>query len=364
MSTNKLLEAYTEFQAIVQLLHCPIIIESFKKITIKTHEGIDVELLNELNTKCEIFEAYCYPFNEGIQETIDDIELGSSNVKGIEYISIILEKDFFVKDLGNLDYYFFDLKSIFTSFYDISRIGDGTKLNIGAFCITNKVSTETINFVPINHKVDINNLQKEIIDSNIADNIEYYLSHNKSCNHSFYFNPYAFFSKMNLNSNYQLESYIMVSFYKLIIECFADKREGNRYTIRGDKNISITISDEFETKNYTKLKDILVFLVSNQKYTEKYIIAKKVISLYLLDGETVSEFDNKLPNIEKTIKHYYTHYIEENIKDFFKTKDQLLKEAMNTSKVIYEQTDKINSSILASLFIFNPFISYYIIWIA
>ncbi|MES9754452.1 hypothetical protein ABWK33_27645, partial [Bacillus wiedmannii] len=67
------------------------------------------------------------------------------------------------------------------------------------------------------------------------------------------------------------------------------------------------------------------------------------------DNETISDLDNKLPAIWKTINHYYDNYVEDNIKEFFKTKDQLLKEAMNVSKVIYEQTDKINNSIIASI---------------
>lgn len=95
--------------------------------------------------------------------------------------------------------------------------------------------------------------------------------------------------------------------------------------------------------------NILNFLMSEEKYMEKYLITKKVFSYYIADEEDISGLDNKMPNIRKTIRHYYNHYIEDDIKDFFKTKDQLLKEAMNVSKVIYEQTDKVITSITASL---------------
>lgn len=71
--------------------------------------------------------------------------------------------------------------------------------------------------------------------------------------------------------------------------------------------------------------------------------------MYVDDKETIADLDGKLPNIWITVNHYYDHYIEDNIKDFFKTKDQLLKEAMNTAKAIYEQTDKISTSIVASI---------------
>ena len=62
--------------------------------------------------------------------------------------------------------------------------------------------------------------------------------------------------------------------------------------------------------------------------------------------------DAKIVEINKTSKHYFEKYVQEDLEDFFKSRDTVYKEALNTSKAINEQNDKINSYINASLIAF------------
>ncbi|PGD91924.1 hypothetical protein [Bacillus wiedmannii] len=350
MSIENIYNLYDEYQSICSLLiqdqkHYDLI-ETEKFIEIKQTTDIDITFLTKLQSTVESFEIYCNPFSADFSDIIEDIERGSILESEIESIVVSFDKKSLTESLLNIDFIFLDSPSAIRAIQEIHPEQGTHKINIGIPNNEN-VETDLFNFINLVEGTTFEDVLKKEIDSNTSEHIEFYLSNNRNNNHNHYYNPYSFVMKGTNNSKFN--KLLQEEFYNIMLECLSDKKEANQYIIRGEKSVKISINENFSTVNYTKFLDIFSFLISHQKYTEKFIISKKVFSLYINDNETISDLDNKLPAIWKTINHYYDHYVEDNIKEFFKTKDQLLKEAMNVSKVIYEQTDKISTSIIASI---------------
>ncbi|MFC5591596.1 hypothetical protein ACFPRA_22175 [Sporosarcina soli] len=349
MSISQIFDSYSEFQAILTNIESKYTIKETLEVTeIKIDEDITLTLLKKLNEVVNSFEIFCNPFPYDCNEIIGDLESSSIDILEIESITILLEKNSTLEDMGNLNYYFLDKYSAIESIKSIGNYREGYKINIG-IPYNESIETDTIVFISLDQDSILSEIPKKYIDSVVQENINFYLSNNKNSGQNYYYNPYSFKVSNNVSTTTTFFKLIQRNFYYVMLECLSDKIEDNNFVLRGEKTISIAINNDFNTDSYPYFINIFTFLVSIQKYTEKFIIIKKVFSLYVMDQESISDVDNKLSNIWKTINHYYDHYVEDNIKDFFKTKDQLLKEAMNVSKVIYEQTDKINTSIVASL---------------
>lgn len=347
MSLEKILNEYKEFQVILSNLDSKWEInESLKLIELKTVSKVSLAFLKKMSGLVEKFEIYCNPFTVDCEDIIEDLESGLIKIEEIKSISIQLDKSM---DIGDLDYYFFDKKCALKSIRNVDKNNKDEKLIIGIPDI-DFIETGTMIFIPLNNKLNLDSIGKTPIEKTIQENIKFYLSNNKRDKHNFYFNPYSFiiseYEEGNTNNFINL---IKQFFYLTMLDCLADKKEERSFVIRGEKSITILRNNDFTTSNYNSFVDIFNFLISVKRFTEKYIIIKKVFSIYIANEENISSIDVKLSNIWKTITHYYNHYIEDSLEDFFETKDKLLKEAMNASKVIYEQTDKLYTTIIASL---------------
>lgn len=346
MALEKILNEYKEFQVILSVLDSNWEInERLRLIEFKTESELTIEFIKKLSNLVERFEIFCNPFTQDCKEVLEDLEKNLIQIEDIDSVSIQLEKN---TNIGALDYYFFDKECALKSIQELKNSNNGIKVNMGIPEI-NYIETETISFIPLNNKLHFDSIEKRTIDDNTKKNIKFYLSNNKKGIQNYFFNPYAFLLLDNPHDDKELVNIIKRFFYLTLLESLSDKKSEYEFVIRGEKNIKLIVESNFETSNYESFKKLFEFLISAKKYTEKYLIIKKVFSLYITDQENLTSMDSKLSNIWKTVNHYYDHYIEDNLKDFFKTKDQLLKEAMNVSKVIYEQTDRINTSIVASL---------------
>lgn len=352
MSEVNVLTLYQEYVNILSLLKGKPyeVKETTDIIVITLHEELSLPFLEEISKIINYFNYSLNPYMEQFEDVIEDIKRGSINIQNIQSLSINIEKEFSFKRINNIDYVFFDMSSAIESLKDIITEQSEYKLNIGIIGI-DTIETELLYFVNIYNDFDESKIKKKRLDSEVNDQLEFYLSNNRKSNHTLVYNPYSFIIKgiNGINQNNKLVQLIKTEYYYSMLNCLSDKLEDNSYVIRGEKNITLLNDKGFTTENYQTLIDVYLFLISQKKYTEKYIIIKKVITLYMNDKDNITVFDDKLRNIWKTINHYYNHYIEDNIKEFFKTKDQLLKEAMSASKVIYEQTDKVSNSVVASI---------------
>lgn len=350
MGEANVLTLYDEYVNILSLLKDKPygVKETARIIDINLSEDITLQLLEEIDRNVQHFNFSLNPFSQPSDEIIEDITRGHKKLNEVTSLSINLEKELSFEKIKNIDYIFFDKGLAINSLKKIKYENNNFKMNLGIVKAENN-ETELLNIVNIDGDLDQNSIIKKPIDKQIIEQLEFYLSNNRKNSHSLIYNPYSFLIRSNKEIDTPLTKLIKNEFYYTMLDCLSDKQDDCSYVIRGERNIIILDEALFSTNNYQILIDVFSFLISQKKYTEKYIIIKKVISLYLSDKNSISVFDQKLHNIWKTINHYYNHYIEDNIKDFFKTKDQLLKEAMNASKVIYEQTDKVSNSIIASI---------------
>jgi heme/copper-type cytochrome/quinol oxidase subunit 4 len=350
MNITNIIKVYDEYRAILSLLIDKnfLLEETISIVDITLKQGFDLNLLKELGSVISFFNLNCNPFSDDYEDIIIDLEKGYKSISEITSISLNIEKEFVIGKISNIPYVFFDKKLAINSIKSIPVCDNSYKINIGI--INNEdIQTELINFINFKGLNDISEVLDIPISEETVKHIEFYLSNNRNKNHTYYHNPYSFVINSSHVTDSEFIQLIKNEFFITMLQSLSDKENEGTFIIRGEKNVVLMKEKIFLTNNYKSFVDVFKFLISHQKYTEKFIITKKVITLYIQDKETFTGLDEKLPEIWKTINHYYDHYIEDNLKEFFKTKDQLLKEAMNVSKVIYEQTDKIGNSIIASI---------------
>lgn len=334
------------------------IIDQYQHLIVETREtdsliSFNLKPLNTLedyrkiSTEITYFEINCNPYSDPISDIIINIENGIYTIESVNSIKLVFQK----AQISEFDAIFFDYGSLNTLFKK-TNVKFENKLMIGLMSIEDIIETELAVFYPIIKK---NSLVEIKIKTDILQKINFYISVNKKTKHNFFYNPFMYLvDTKNLEGikDTKFIDFLNYNFYLRFLEFVSEKDANDEFLIRGEKSVHIKKKYTHNFDNNLFLEKILNFLISENKFTEKYLIIKNVLTLYLSDYDDINQFDKKLQRVWKTINHYYNHYLESDIKDFFKTKDQLLKEAMNLSKVVYEQTDKINTSIIASLFSF------------
>lgn len=348
---NKAKEIKDEYELALSLLESSdyTVIEELNKISIRV-DSPNFDLINKINDSLKNFVVHPNVDKNSyiISDLLEDLRLNIITIDKVNHILLVLDKKTLIEKINQIDYLMFTTAFINT----LQKINEplNDKLNILHFLSAESFSTHLINFYPAFQ--DIDTLATIKIDIQKADEVTAFLSHNKHINQNIFFNPFAFRIVNPLNIQDEVISKeIKKYFYLCFIEALSDSfnQDSNKYVLNAKKKISIFKDENFSTHNYFTFCTIFDFLITEHKYTEKYIIIKKVLTLYTHHECTITEIDKNLGNIWKTTHNYYDDYIEDNIKDFFDTKDQLLKEATSISKLVYEQTDKVNNSIVASI---------------
>ncbi len=351
LNIEQLENAYREYNSILAQYNHHEVIENKKEVVIKVKEIADNKELRSIISFDKYFKAYINPFSDSTHEVISNIEAGVHSIEEIDSVTFSYDKPL----IENIDEIYFRYVDSILDYSD--SIETNVKKSVLLLDLEEFIETETIKYISLDEaKVSIPS--KIDIDKESYSKIIFYVSVNKKESMTFFRNPFSYrLVNENENEN-ENEKPIRTSmildlkrlFYTNVLKTLSDKNDSNGFLIRGEKSINLLIDKNFKVDGIDSLEKILDFLVTEKKYTEKFLIIKNVLSLYLNDNDDITILDEKLKKIWKTVDHYYNHYIEDDIKDFFKTKDELLKEAMGVSKVVYEQTDKINTTIFASLF--------------
>jgi len=309
----------------------------------------ELEFLRDTTKK---FETFVNPGGQYLTDFLEDIEAGASIYlfEDVRDLNIQLDKKSFIEKFGNLDNFFFEHKSMLSNLkkcvYTDSML---VKLNIALPRIS-ELETIFFRFIPIKNLSLTTPLNLVEIEQSNFDHLNFFNTFHKS--ESKNINPFIFIMNNSENSNpVQNEFQIAIKreLYAEVLEFVSDQSNENEFVFRGKKSLIISKSNEFNTKNYHDLVLLFMFLVSGEKFLEKITMVRNVFSLYLNDENSLDSLDEKLDKIWKTIQHYFHNYIAENLKDFFKDRDSLFKEAMAVSRSINEQTDKLNSAINNSL---------------
>lgn len=274
-----------------------------------------------------------------LEFTLDDLK----RLKCRARYSKDIQKDY----VKNLDYYFFipdkALEFIISSPFNI----DDKKKVIGIYN-TPSFSTPTFSFIDILNETDYE--VDKLIEVEDREKINRLLV-NTDQKFNLYNNVYSYMCEPSNSENGFQES-IIREFYKAFFRLISYKENHEEYDIRGKKKIIIKLDEDFKIDNFAEFISLTDFLFSDDKFLEKYIIVKNVFTRYVYDKESFSSLDLKIPEINKTTKYYFEKYIQEDLEDFFKNRDTIFKEAINISKSINEQNDKINTYINASLITF------------
>lgn len=345
----KINEINTEYQLALTMLQSNrfIMSEDLNTLNIKIASP-DLHLLKRLHDELKSFEVYPNVKEAGytLSDLIDDLQSQLITIGDVNFVLLEFDKKAFVKHINHLDYMMFT-NDFFKSFKKINEPLDH-KVNILQFISNEDFSTQLFNVYSIYSNP--HEFKRQTIETQKAEELTSYLSHNKHINQSSCYNPFAF-RVINYNNNQDslIIEEVKKLFYLCFIEALSDSFIKDTYILNTKKKISIHADNNFSTNNFVTFTEIFDFLVTDHKYTEKYIIVKKVLTMYTQSECTISDIDLNLENIWKTARNYYDDYIEDNIRGFFENKDQLLKEATSISQLVYDQTDKVNNSIIASL---------------
>lgn len=341
---------YKEFVALKELLleYSPTIIENELLLQ------IDLKGLNsreKLNNLCNLNYFKVYIDNEdpsfivekldmaALDFTLDDLKNLNCRIRYIKNTELEYVK--------NLDYYFFNPEEAIHYILENKNINSEKILHIGLYNVPS-FNTPVFQFTDILKETDYN-YNKEI-NNEIQEKINRLLNNTES-KFTLYNNVFSFKCDPNdIKSDFQQK--IVREFYKAFFNLLSYKEKDGDYDIRGKKNIIINLNEEFSISNYSEFVSLTDFLFNDDKFLEKYIIIKNVFTRYVHDKENFSSIDSKIIEINKTTKYYFEKYVQEDLEDFFKNRDTVFKEAINVSKSINEQNDKINTYINASLISF------------
>jgi len=349
--TNIIIEnIYAEFIALNELTtnYCPTITENEYMLQIE-FKGLDSRMMLEKLMQLQYFE----PLNDNdspsliIQKLDSNLPFSMDDVKKIMW-RIQYNKSIEKVYVQNLDYYYFlpdEAIKLLTSNHLFDKSEE--KKLIGLYNIE---SFETPIFKFFNILTDSEFNHVRTIKDDILTPINRLLT-NTDQKFNLYNNVYSFLI-VNPNFECNFQQSIIREYYKSFFKLLSYKYEDGQYDIRGSKKIIIQADNDFSTTNYSVFTNLVDFLFKDERFLEKYIIIKNVFTRYVHDKESITSLNTKIIEINKTTKYYFEKYVQEDLNDFFKNRDTVYKEAINTSKSINEQNDKINTYINASLISF------------
>ncbi|KMP38514.1 hypothetical protein TU52_00505 [Bacillus cereus] len=141
--------------------------------------------------------------------------------------------------------------------------------------------------------------------------------------------------------------------FNLFFTCLlhiANKFMGNRFLIRGQKNIELIYEDTSVFKHAKELHDIYCSTYKLEKFVQdKLEIVRNVISIYCKSEDDIRNLDMQLKKIEATAKRYFNAYISDEVKSFLKDTKEAIELAHKHAIGAHESADKIITNINTSI---------------
>lgn len=343
MNYNALFEEYNQIMSILKNLKYNYF-ENLHTSEFKVDSTDDKKLLEKLN-ELKFFTSYIN--SELLEDLLMTLEYNPSYPFSDQEIIIKLDKDDLLAN-SKIDFLFFDINKINLVFEELNFVNNNfKKINFGVF---KDLEFETKSFKFLNLLKQNMIIEDSYITETDTDLMKIFIEKNGP-KYNYYNN---IFSYIPINdkplSDYQ--KIITSNIYVIFFSQIAHKVNGDNFDIRGKKKITIIKDDDFSQENYIYFVKLIEFLFSNEKFLEKITIIKNVFSRYIHESENFSSIDQKITEIYKTTYYYFEKYVQEDLEDFFKNRDVIFKEAVNVSKSINEQNDKITGYINASLISF------------
>ncbi|WP_313891161.1 hypothetical protein [Psychrobacillus sp.] len=350
-NTNIIIEKiYSEFLALNELTinYNPTITENEFMLQIE-FRGLDSRKMLEKLMQLQYFEALSDSGSPSfLIQKLDSSSLQFS-IEEVQKIRwrIQYEKSTENEYVQNLDYYYFlpdkAIELLTNNHFDSQE----EKILLGLYNV-DSFETPIFKFINLLTETDFN--FEKTLNDDILTPVNRLLT-NTDQKFNLYNNVYSFMI-VNPNLECSFQQAIIREYYKSFFKLLSYKHDDDQYDIRGNKKIIILVDENFSISNYVIFINLVDFLFKDERFLEKYIIIKNVFTRYVHDKESITSLNTKIIEINKTTKYYFEKYVQEDLNDFFKNRDTVYKEAINISKSINEQNDKINTYINASLISF------------
>lgn len=126
-------------------------------------------------------------------------------------------------------------------------------------------------------------------------------------------------------------------------------QENKIFLIRGHHNLELSIDDHFSTFDTQQLIELIDFTLDTDKHYDKILILRNVLTSYLNNFSTISQFAEQLESIYNSTKHQFSLYIQNEIKIFIEQKNQVLNETHSVARQISHLTSEVTGNLKNSI---------------
>lgn len=238
-----------------------------------------MDTLNKLKTM-QFFNVFCgsdhldmalkKSENEHSNFSLDDIKNSNFRIK--------YSKNINQSKTENLDYYFFLFNEAIKFLLSESINFTERKISIGLYNVIS-FKTPVFNFFDVLNETEFTCEQN--IDSDTLKQINQMLK-NTDQKFNIHNNVFSFMIE-NPDLQCPVKHEIIGLYNKSFFKLFSYKDNELSYEIRGKKNIVIFADDNFSKENYQEFIELIVFLFKDERFSEKYIIIKNVLTRYVHD---------------------------------------------------------------------------------
>lgn len=293
---------------------------SYYSQTFKSIHSFDKELLETFSNQIDSSAGI-------ITVTIDKKKLIKSINCSLENTYVYMNMDNFSQDIINVKF-------------------ENNKCKLNLFLIEKGFNKLDNNFICIQ---DIDCLDQSMLNTNIDDESictynllkEIYLSKTVDC----YTKIPHFWSFGELKDNLKTcKKNCTLSFFNLISN--KTLSQNKKYLIKGHHNLTLNIilEDDFNISTQ-QLVELIDFTLDADRYFDKILILRNVITRYLNNHSGIKHFSKQLDHIIDTANHDFELYIQNEIKVFIDQKNHLLNETLDVTKGVSKQTQSASENI-------------------
>lgn len=269
-----------------------------------------IELINKFNPEHKIKNIQLF---SSLRNFMDQVDLGNIIIDNLNYrLNVIIT--------ANLEEYYFNdyLNIIYTDNFDLPN------------SITLKV--EEMKFHKAKKAIDL-------YSKTLSKNELSFLS-------------LPIFWDLSID-NQLIKNKLILTFVSLISNKEVEK---GIFNIKGQQNLNLNMSElnnkvNFENFENNLVTDLFKFTLDDEeRFLEKILIIRNVLSTYLTNESSFQYFVNKLREISSTVEYNFEMYIQEKVKIFLDQKNLLTQVALDTARSTSKLTSQVTSTLRTVLF--------------
>lgn len=256
------------------------------------------------------------------------------------YSIITIDKNLFKNSSFDENFLFYFSLKVFVN--QVSRLSwQDVNKKLTVFILESDVVNFNTDFIKIiNYDPDANN-QSEAIASNVKNRFEEFNSiyssiYDEKKLKDYFEYPLTWAGKVDEGFPNIIKKRMIECFFTIICNKILGS---NKYLIRGQKTVTIEITDEkIPFKNIQIICELFDFLLDVDKHHDKLSLLRNTLTVYLNSYSDTKNFISESPEIIKSLKYNFELYIQEKVRIFLDQKNKLLQEYISTTKKIEDMT--------------------------